>query len=151
MHSLGRRILELDGFHRTFAWLHRDNDQVAMLVLDPEDQEDKVVKIRRLAQEVERTGADTVLFTTESWFAPEVDVEDPRATLRASQREDRREGLATYLLRREGDHAAWMTLFGRDEDGGVVLGDTDEQRDFPPIPLFAPVLRVWEAWQTQRS
>ena len=87
MHALGKRMLEVDGFHRTFAWLYRDDKQVAMLVLDPEDQQDKVVKIRRLAQEVQRTGADTVLLTTEAWLAPEVDDEDPRATCeRASGR-----------------------------------------------------------------
>jgi hypothetical protein len=44
-----------------------------MLMLDPEDQQDKVVKIRRLAQEVERAGADTVLITTEASFALELD------------------------------------------------------------------------------
>jgi hypothetical protein len=149
MHSLGKRILEVDGFHRTIAWLYFDDNQIAMLVLDPEDHQDKVVKIRRLAQEVERTGADTVLFTTEAWSALEVDSDDPRASLRAGQREDRGEVLATYLVRRNGGHAAWITTFGRDEDGGVVVGDTNEQMDFSPIPLFTPVVRVWEAWAIQ--
>jgi hypothetical protein len=37
MHSAAKRILEVDGFHSTFAWLYRDDEQVAMLVLDPED------------------------------------------------------------------------------------------------------------------
>jgi hypothetical protein len=50
MHALGKRMLEVDGFHRTFAWLYRDGNQVAMLLLDPEDQQDKVVKLRRVAQ-----------------------------------------------------------------------------------------------------
>lgn len=151
MHSLGKRVLEVDGFHRTFAWLYRDEVQVTMLVLDPEDQQDKVVKIRRLAREVERTGADTVLVTSEVWFASRATDNDPRAALRAGEREDRHELLATYLLCREGDHTAWMTLFGRDTDGGVTLGDTEEQPNFAPIPLFASVLRVWESWPTQRS
>jgi len=151
MHSLGKRMLEVDGFHRTFAWLYRGDAQLTMLMLDPEDQQDKVVKIRALAREVERTGADTVLFTSELWFASRVADNDPRAALRAVEREDRLELLATYLLRREGDHAAWMTPFGRDTDGGVALGDTEEQLDFAPMPLFAPVVRVWEAWPPQRS
>lgn len=149
MHSVAKRMLEVDGSHGTFAWLHRDDHQVATLLLDPEDQQDKIVKIRRLATAVERTGADTVIFTTEIWLAVQLDRQDPRARLRASDRDDRSEALATYMLRLEGDHSTWITTFGRDGNGDVVLGETDEEEALPPTPLFGPVLRVWESWQRE--
>jgi hypothetical protein len=38
MHSLGKRMLEVDGMHRTFGWLYRGGNQVRMLAMDPEDQ-----------------------------------------------------------------------------------------------------------------
>jgi hypothetical protein len=138
VHSLGKRMLEVDGFHHTFAWLHRNDEQVEMVLLDREDQQNKVVKIRRLAQEIERTGADTLLFTTEAWFASEVDSDDPRAALRAGERDDRGEALVTYLLRRDGDHGTWITPFERDANGRVMLRETEEQEKLPHTPLFAP-------------
>lgn len=146
MHSLGKRILEVDGYHRTLAWLYHDCGQVTTMILDPEDQQDKVVRVRRLAQEVQRLGADAVLYTSEAWFALPVDDNDPRAPLRPAERDDRLEMLATYLIRRDGDHAAWFTPFGRDSNGAVVLHGTQEQAGFSPLPFFAPVLRVWDSW-----
>ncbi|HEV3035991.1 MAG TPA: hypothetical protein VGX72_14525 [Solirubrobacteraceae bacterium] len=109
-HNLARRILEVDGNHATFAWLYRDQSRILTLMFEFEDQQDKIVKIRRIAQEVQRTGADAVLFTGEMWIASEVDADDQRFELRAGERADRAEGLVTYLLRRDGEHLSWITV-----------------------------------------
>lgn len=150
MHELAKRLLEIDGYHRTFAFPYRAGRQVTYYVLDPEDQQDKVVKIRRLASEVDHVGADELLFTSESWWAPEVERGDPRASLRAGQREDRQEMLVTYLLRRGGGHTSWVTPFGRDAADEPVLAETLEQ-PFTGRPLFEPVLKVWKRWDATAS
>src|SRR5947209_3137547 len=72
MHGVGKRILEVDGSHHSFAWLYRDGAQVAILLVDFEDQQDKVVMVRRIAKEVQNTGADAALFTSEIWLAREL-------------------------------------------------------------------------------
>lgn len=151
MHALGKRMLEVDGFHRTFAWLYRDGHQLSMLLIDPKDQQDKVIKIRAVAEEAERTGADALLYTSETWWASEVAEDDPRFALRAGQRGDREEALVTYLMQRNGDHHGWVTPFHRDGQGAVVLDDTLEQPEFNGRPLFAPVLAVWERWDESLS
>jgi hypothetical protein len=146
MHSLGKRMLEVDGAHRTFAWLYRDGNQVRMLAMDPEDQQHKVLDMRTVAEQVQEAGADEVLLTSETWLASVVGRDDSRFELRAGEREDRTEALATHLLRRDGGHGAWITPFGRNDEGAVVLGETAPQESPRESPLFAPILAVWRQW-----
>lgn len=148
MHHIGRRVLEIDRFHGTYAWLHRGSEPVAQLVLDPEDQQDKQVKARLLAAEVDRRGADTVYLVIEAWLATALPDEDPHASERPTDRADREEGLVTYLLQRRGPNMVFISTFTRGAGGAITLFDGDSQPLRGPT-IFNPVLRVWRTWDAE--
>lgn len=150
MHRIGRRVLQVDGFHRAYAWLHAAGKPVAQLILDSEDQQDKVVKTRLLAADVDRLGADVVFFVAETWLAEPVAPDDPRFKLRAGDRDDRREALVSYLLRRDGPQLMWASVFTRTSDGQIVFAEPSKT-EFSDVSIFEPVLRVWRSWETRAT
>jgi hypothetical protein len=62
----------------------------------PRDQREKYLAIANLAEEMDRLGANELVFTTESWEASAVGPDDERAKLRPGEREDRTELMVTY-------------------------------------------------------
>jgi hypothetical protein len=145
-HEIGRRILQADGFHHTLAWLFDGEKHHVTLGLNFDDQQDKVVKVRHLANEVERTGANMVLIAGEVWSANEVQPDDPRFMLRAGERQDRSEIFVTYVLSPE-ERFVFYTPFDRDGEGKPALRPIEEEVEgFTGKPLFQPVFAVWDRW-----
>lgn len=158
-HRVARHFLATDGYHLTLAWLFNEGEPVGQYQMTPDDHQDKILKIRTLAQVVERKAADAAVVTTETWEAQPVDADDDRFLLRATEREDRTEALQTVLLQRDGNHHLFHSPFTRDEEqgspanlpddwapaGAIVLGAVQDQ-PLDHYPLFAPVLAVWERW-----
>ena len=149
-HQIARAILAGDGFHRPVAWLFRDQQLVSQNALNPEDNQDKVVQTRWLAAQAEKEAADAAVYTTESWWAPEVPADDPRFNLRAADRDDRGEALLTYFLRRDGEHRLWSRQPTHDADDGAVRLDEAIEQSTDARPLFDPLLRVWQRWDRDR-
>jgi hypothetical protein len=146
MHMLARRTMTVDKFHGTFAWLYREGVRLALVDVTPADQQDKAVKMRALADEVDRLGADGVIYTAETWLALDFDVD----TRRPSEREDRKEALMTSQLDRGSDAVLWLSLFTRDEGGNIVF--EEPSRDLIDGPTnFRPILRVWERWDSKSA
>ncbi|MFZ1926441.1 MAG: hypothetical protein WAU42_09895, partial [Solirubrobacteraceae bacterium] len=147
-HEIGKKLLTVDGYHQTIAWTFRGDEWIGQFVLDPEDEQDKIVNIRLLASEVDKVGADAVLITSEAWFAEAVHRLDPRFELRAAERRDRQEMLLTLLLRRSGDHREWATIFSRNAaDGSIQFGHTHSAaKNSHELHLYTSIVRVWERW-----
>jgi hypothetical protein len=61
-HQIARRILTVDKFHTTLVWIYRGGVTVGQYRIESEDHAERVVQIRRVASEVEREGADAVIF-----------------------------------------------------------------------------------------
>ena len=120
------------------------------LILDSDDQQDKQVKIRLLAGEVDRHGADTVYFVTEVWAAPALSDDDPRASERPTYRSDRAEALVTYLLQREGENLVFTSMFTRAADGAITLLDAGHETMREPT-IFDPLLGVWRSWDAETN
>ncbi len=150
MHRIGRHVLQVDGYHRTYAWLHAGDKPVAQLALDPEDQQDKAVKTRMLAADVDRLGADVVFYVAETWLAMPVPPDDPRFKLRAGERADRKEALVTYLLQRDGASVMWTSVFERDYEGKITFTEPSRS-ELDDLTIFEPVLRVWRGWDVGRT
>ncbi|HSC21020.1 MAG TPA: hypothetical protein VLC07_04770, partial [Solirubrobacterales bacterium] len=148
LHRLGRKFFLVDGHLTIVAWLLRDGQLLRQISMEPEDQRDKYLNIESLAEQVERLGAEEVIFTTELWTAPAVESGDRRIALRPSERDDRSEALGTYALRRNGEFRLWQSSVERDGDE-VRLGEATVTDDAGAnAPLFlAPIIAVWRAWE----
>lgn len=140
-HSIGRRMLEVDGHHVTFALAFRDGRQVGITALAARSHEEKYLLMESVAKDVLVTRADRVVITGEAWIAPEVQDDGPPPSPRAADREDRMEALVTYGAGSGGVTVIIASRFQR-VDGKVELSPAAALAGDPQI--LAPILRVWE-------
>jgi hypothetical protein len=98
----------------------------------------------RIASEVNQHGADELILSTEAWEAEAVGKDDPRASLRATEREDRRESFLTHVVERGGRSQTWRSLITRTEDA-VRLGDVEDLGNGIPTS-FRPIIEAWAEW-----
>jgi hypothetical protein len=142
-HKAGRQFILTDENLVTVVWLFKGGQPLKQIALEPEDQREKYLSIERVAEEVDRLGADEIVFTAETWEASAVPYGDRRAGLRPAEREDRTEAIVTYALRAGGECRVWHSPVERTANG-TQLGDITTHED---APLFlAPILKVWETW-----
>ena len=103
--------------------------------------------MRKLAAEIDRAGADAVVFSAETWLAIQLPLDDPQAELRAGERADRQEGFTTHLLQKSGPNLMFLSLFSRGGDAKIQLSDAVESEVQGPTS-FEPILRVWRRWDS---
>lgn len=140
-HEWGKTFLKRDGNHAPFVWLFKEGKPVLMGQMFPEDQQDKMLMMERIAGEVERLSADAIIVSTEAWMALAVPDNDDRRRLRAGERDDRMEAFVTEAVQRGGLSVNLTTMFVRESEG-IVFAQT--QTDFErPALSFEPILRVW--------
>jgi hypothetical protein len=142
-HQWGRRFLERDRGHRTIASLFSPGTHT-LIDVTPDDDQAKRANLAQLALEVDRLGADSLIFTTEAWFAIDVPADDPRHGVRARDRTDRKDTLVTYGIARDG------TAVTIASDYELVKGEPElgepYRLDADPRQSFRPVLEVWDRW-----
>jgi hypothetical protein len=78
-HVSGRRFIVVDGYLETVAWILKGGHPLRQVAMRPEDQREKYLAIASLAEEVDRLGANELVFTTEAWEALAVGPDDERA------------------------------------------------------------------------
>jgi hypothetical protein len=137
-HDVGRRILEVDGHHLPMAWMWRDKKIVNRFVLELVDERAKYLMGERLAAEVERLGADQLIFCGEVWETPleELGSEEPQ----------RREAFLTYALSRGRQPRCWRSEIHRDADDAITLAAAEFHDRAPPAPLLDALGDVWSSW-----
>ncbi len=144
--SVARRVLATDGYHLPHAFLFDDAQQtVAMMELEFEDQAEKMLAIERVAREVDRLGAVTVILIDEAWMASAPDDGVDEHTVPARDRPDRTEGLVLIVATSDGRRRTYVCPFTRDGEGHPVLGETkvDTAEQFA---LLRPIEAVWARW-----
>lgn len=133
-----KRIFQVDGYLITTAFLILPDKKVMVIQLMPEDREDKYVLYARLASEVERMGANAVIFISENWMAPF----DPKFPDRpAIDSPERLEALGLDAISSSGEEFGLACLFKK-HNGLIEFEDTvslDKISSF----FLAPVKRVW--------
>mgnify|MGYP000998789792 CR=1 FL=1 len=143
-HVSGRRFIVVDGYLETVAWILKDGHPLRQVAMRPEDQREKYLAIASLAEEVDRLGANELVFTTEVWEAQAVGPDDERFELRPGEREDRTESMVTYALRRGEKCRVWASRISRTDSGEIELGEMTEREE--DVLFLQPVLKVWEGW-----
>ncbi|MGH2500050.1 MAG: hypothetical protein ACRDF0_08190 [Candidatus Limnocylindria bacterium] len=150
--SVARRTLAHDGYHWPHAFLYtRDLRPITVLSFRFEDQAEKYMGFRQLARDVDRLGADVVIFVDEVWMAPVPEEGLTPTMLRASERADRKEALEVIVATSDGRLRTYYSPFGRDREGNpvfegeVAVAEGDQAVTFSLLPLQA----VWARWREQ--
>lgn len=141
-HEVGRRMMEIDGGHRTIGKLYRSGQSIGIVGLDAEDQHAKYALLELFAADAAGKAADEVILSSEAWMAHELPSGDERSALRAGQRWDKGEAFVTYGMSRAGDVIALISVVER-ENGKLVLSDPTEQKVMPNVLL--PIRRAWDS------
>ncbi|MCW2986840.1 MAG: hypothetical protein JWR63_4410 [Conexibacter sp.] len=141
LHRHARRVFAIDGHHESIAWLLRDGRVIDQMGINAGSRSERYMMFERTGDEAARMDADAVIITGEMWHAVALPPTDPRAEQRATEREDRGEGLVTQLVLRDGSVEAWTSEIRRDS-GSVSLEDA-EHETAQIAPVFAPLIRAW--------
>jgi hypothetical protein len=142
--ELNKKMLTMDGSLATVAILMQGDRTIDTLMLDFYDQASKRIAIRRLADWVEHSNADGLIFISESWIGfmkPGEDPADPR-TPPARNRPDRMEAIQVVAITRDGRASNSTCIFTREEDGTILFGETMQSSD-AQLNALEPVRRRW--------
>jgi hypothetical protein len=141
--SVAQRLFAADKELLTVAWLIRDRKMIDLFPMIFANQTAKRLTMHRLADRVERVGADGVVLLSESWMAqigPDEDLSDPR-TPPAGERPDRMEALQVIGIAKDGEKAEQVVLFRREPDGEIIFDEPiamEAQNN-----LIEPLRRKW--------
>jgi hypothetical protein len=151
--SVARRTLAHDGYYLPHAFLYTaELEPISVLSFRFEDQAEKYMSFRQLARDVDRLGADVVIFVDEVWMAPMPEQGPSPTMLRPGERADREEGLEVLVATSDGRVRTYFSRFGRDRagkpvfKGDVAVAEGDEAVTFSILPLQ----EVWARWRAQR-
>ncbi|MGA8940218.1 MAG: hypothetical protein WB439_13735 [Acidobacteriaceae bacterium] len=149
--SVARRTLVHDGYHLPYAFLFTDDFRPLTVVgFRFEDQAEKYMAFQRLADEVDRLGADIVIVMNEVWMAPLPDEGLTPTMERASERIDRREALAVIVATSDGRLRSYYSPFARDKDGRPVVGEVAiAETEHQWMPSLGALQSVWARWRKQ--
>jgi len=141
--TVARRMLAAEGHHDTLAlFFSKEGHPVGITKLHFEDQAEKYLAFRNLADQAEENGADTLILIGEVWTAQLRDGEDPATMARASERPDRMEALVVQVATADGRSRSYETRFTRSKKGQPVLGPTREI-DNELNASFLPLRQMW--------
>lgn len=138
-----RRIFEVDGYHNPMVIFIRKNKIINMLGVGFENRSEKYLMLRHIAKQVEKNGADTMIFINEIWRA-KANPDEP--FLYPADNPNRTEALALFGCSKNGDLFTRHAQIVRDGDN-ATLNETEKPDEVTPaeLSMFAPVVKVWKS------
>jgi len=143
--DMAKRMLSVDKELATVGWLLRGQQTVEIFAMPMPDRRSKLIQMNRLADLVEQSNADGVIFITESWLYPpaaSASSGNPSADAAAAL-QNRGECIWISAVTRDGQSAETMTVFTRGKDGEINFE--------PSIPIeggqanaLQPIVRRWQ-------
>ena len=147
--SVARKVFEKDGYHQSMYFLFANGKLVHFFGIQPENQAEKYLLMKTVADEVTIHGADAVISLGEVLRAP---VDPSKPFLRPEESPKREEALFATLITK---HGTPITLFARIHRDGenVTLGETDIIRNHA-VFVFSSIYEAWrrpipEEWKRQ--
>jgi hypothetical protein len=125
--GMAKRMLAADKSLATVAWLTRGEQVVDGMVLMCGDQAGLSDGIHRLANRVELTGADGILFHGEAWYGSEP---------------ERGEAIWVVGMTSDGRVAQSLTPFSRNADGDIIFGPPRHTRG-GTLNMMEPITKAW--------
>ncbi len=134
----GKHILEVDGHHISLVVFISPDYSMSFMELRPEDRSEKYLMWSKVAEEIKRNGAKTILAISEAWVAPQ----DQQFCYRpAEESPNRTEGLHLCAASANGEEFSFVCRFKR-IDGRIIFDETniiEGKNSF----FLEPVRRVW--------
>jgi hypothetical protein len=126
--SITRAFIERHGFHIPMVLIYETRDLApAMTNLYARDEQEMSVAVDGIVEDVERAGAEGIVFIGEMQSGERAEPE-----------------LLVAALTDDGEHRTWRTAIARTADGAVALGETVVDNDAVP-DFLAPIQRAWIA------
>jgi len=120
-------------------FLLRERRLIRIIGAQTEDNAQKYLLMRNLAEEVIKHGADAVITIGEVWLAPVASVKPYE---RAADSSERQEALTAALITKGGMTVEMRAMITRDGNR-LSLGDTEIDRS-AVLMFFAPVYKAWK-------
>jgi hypothetical protein len=136
---MAKRMLSVDKELATVAWLLRGDQTVQVFVVPMPDQRSKMIQMNRLADLVEQSNADGVIFISESWvYSPASTNAEPAAV-----RQNRGECILVSAATRDGQSAETVTIFTRGKNGEISF-EPSTSIEGGQLNALQPVVRRWQ-------
>lgn len=143
--EMAKRMLAVDKELATVAWLLRGDQTVQIFAVPMPDQPAKVIQMNRLADLVEQSNADGVIFVSESWVYP------PASTASTGNRssgttppfQNRGECIWISAITRDGQSAETITIFTRGKEGEIAFGPSTSIEG-GQLNALQPIVRRWQ-------
>ncbi|WP_414473572.1 hypothetical protein [Microvirga sp. M2] len=133
-----KKMFLADRYHDSIVFLLRNGAPIHIMSLRPEDQSQKYLMMRGVADDVVRSGADAVIFISEVWISQA----DPnKRYLRAALAPDRREALTATLVAKDDGPVQMVAEILRDGND-VALEQTSIVTGHAAF-AFAPIYKAW--------
>ncbi len=133
-----KNILRKDGFHSTIVFLILPNGKTVIHQLLPEDRSEKYILWSKVASEVERIGAKSIVAISEAWTAPF----DPNTPDRPSaESPDRLEALDLVAASSKGEEFSINCIFHR-RNGEIEFEPTKISSDGTHY-FLSPIKTIW--------
>jgi hypothetical protein len=136
--DVAKQILVKDKYHSGLVILMLPNGNPQFIACNTPDQQGKYVLYRMIADEVDRSGADGVIFINEVWYSPEGE----SGATRPSLSPNREEALTVSVASSDGRNRLYVTPFTRGPLGGIRVQPTqilENQTMF----FLEPIYTVW--------
>lgn len=140
-----RAIFLTDGYLVPFMCFVKGSKIIDLMPFGATDKSTKYLLMRRFADEVQKNGADAVMFATELWFAP-VNDKNPFSSLEDSP--DKEERLGIFVCSENSEDFCLYADVIRNEDK-ISLSETKEMAQVETF-LFKAIQEMWSKKKQSR-
>lgn len=135
-----KNILKKDGYHTSIAIIGYPDGRKEIRKLTMQDRTEKHLIIRSIATDIQKAGANSIIFINETWFAP---ANDARLTRDGVKSKSLKEALQVMAADSSGKELIYHILFSKDKNGVVHLEDEFSVK-YDKINLLSPIMQVWK-------
>ena len=137
--EIAKTMLAVDGHHYPVAIIgypdgHKEVHQLWMI-----DRTEKHLAFRKLAAEIDKTGANSLILINEAWSAP---IEGTKFHAQGIEHPERKEILHLIAINDNNETYTHEISFERDENGKIKLGKESEP-EYKSINILTPIIEVW--------
>jgi hypothetical protein len=142
--EMAKKMLSVDKELAIVAWLLRGDQTVEIFAVPMPDQRSKLIQMHRVADLVEQSNADGVIFISESWLslAPTEPTGRRKAEPSAAP-QNRGECISVCAVTRDGKSAEMITIFTRRKNDEIIFEPSISVED-GQINNLQPIVRRWQ-------